>query len=92
MVPRRRLTEYDRDVSTIPARSRHPVDNPALLLWGILFSSIGLGFFIYGKKQGSIPPLISGIALMIYPYFVSSTVALVAIGVVLMAAPYFFRL
>jgi hypothetical protein len=67
------------------------VDNPALLLWGILFSSIGLGFFIYGKKQGSIAPLITGIVLMIYPYFVSNTVALVAIGVALMAVPYFFR-
>ena len=23
----------------------------ALLLWGLVFSSIGLGFFVYGKKQ-----------------------------------------
>jgi hypothetical protein len=30
--------------------------------------------------------------LMIFPYFVSSSVLLVAIGVVLMAIPYFFRL
>ena len=22
-----------------------------LLLWGLLFSSIGLGYFIYGKRQ-----------------------------------------
>ena len=34
------------------------MDSPAQLLWGILFSSIGLGFFIYGKKQGSVCPLI----------------------------------
>jgi hypothetical protein len=68
------------------------LDSPAQLLWGILFSSIGLGFFIYGKKQGSVCPLICGIGLMAYPYFVSNTIALVVIGVVLMAVPYFFRL
>lgn len=64
----------------------------ALLLWGILFSSIGLAFFIYGKKQGRMVPLISGLALMIYPYFVSNTYALVGIGTALVAVPYFVRL
>jgi hypothetical protein len=28
------------------------MDNSAPLLWGILFGSIGMGYFIYGKKQG----------------------------------------
>lgn len=64
----------------------------ALLLWGILFSSIGLAFFIYGKKQGRMVPLISGLTLMIYPYFVSNTYVLVGIGVALVATPYFVRL
>ena len=36
-------------------------------------------------------PLICGIALMVYPYFVSSNALLVAIGVVLIAIPYFVR-
>lgn len=64
----------------------------SLLLWGLLFSSIGLGFFIYGKKQKAVVPLICGLALMIYPYFVSSTFPLVSIGAVLMAIPYFVRI
>lgn len=59
------------------------------LLWGLLFSSIGMGFFIYGKKQKALVPLACGLALMIFPYFVSSTVYLVAIGVALTALPYF---
>ena len=64
----------------------------SLLLWGLLISSIGLGFFLYGKKQKAIVPLFSGLGLMVYPYFVSSTLLLVAIGVALMALPYFVRL
>lgn len=63
----------------------------SLLLWGLLFSSIGLGFFLYGKKQGELTPLGCGLALMIYPYFVSSTWVLVGIGVVLVAIPWFAR-
>jgi hypothetical protein len=61
------------------------------LLWGLLFGSIGLGFFIYGKKQKKPVPLVCGLVLMIFPYFVSNTFLLVALGVVLVAVPYFFR-
>lgn len=61
------------------------------LLWGLLFGSIGLGFFLYGKKQQAFVPLFCGLALMVFPYFVSSTVLLVAIGIALVALPYFVR-
>jgi hypothetical protein len=64
----------------------------SLLLWSLLFSSVGLGFFLYGKKQQAVVPLFSGLALMIYPYFVSSTILLVAIGVALIALPFFVRM
>jgi predicted membrane protein len=63
-----------------------------ILLWGLLFSSIGLGFFLYGKKQRAAVPLVCGIVLMVYPYFIPNVIALVAIGVVLTAVPYFIRL
>jgi len=66
--------------------------NTSSLLWGLLFSSVGLGFFLYGKKQKAVIPLFCGLGLMIYPYFISNTVLLVAIGVALMALPYFVRL
>jgi hypothetical protein len=64
----------------------------SLLLWGLLFGSIGLGFLIYGRKQGAVVPSVCGLALIVFPYFVSNTILLVAIGVVLTAIPYFFRL
>ena len=62
------------------------------LFWSMVFGSVGLGFFVYGKKQGAVIPLICGLALMIYPYFVSNNILLVAIGIALMAIPYFVRL
>ena len=62
------------------------------LLWGLLFGSIGLGFLIYGRKQRAVVPLVCGLALMIFPYFISNTMLLVTIGIVLMAVPYFLRL
>jgi predicted membrane protein len=62
------------------------------LLWGLLFGSIGLGFLIYGRKQRAVVPLISGLALMVFPYFVSNIFLLVTIGIVLIAIPYFVRL
>jgi hypothetical protein len=66
--------------------------NTSSLLWGVLFGSIGLGFFVYGRRQKVVVPLACGVALMIFPYFVSNTVLLVAIGVVLIAIPYFIRM
>ena len=65
--------------------------NESWLLWGLLYGSIGLGFFIYGRKQRAVVPLICGLALMIFPYFVANTILLVVIGAVLIAVPYFVR-
>lgn len=62
------------------------------LLWGLLFGSCGLGFAVYGKRQRAVVPLVCGLALMFFPYFVSNTLLLVTIGVGLMLVPYFVRL
>ena len=64
----------------------------AVLLWGLLFGSIGFGFFLYGKKQKAIVPLITGIALCVVPYFIADVYALVIVGVILMAIPFFVRI
>jgi hypothetical protein len=64
----------------------------ATLLWGLLFSSIGLGFFLYGKKQRAVVPLVCGLALMVYPYFIANVAVLIGVGIVLTAVPYFFKL
>ncbi|MBP8098985.1 MAG: amino acid transport protein [Acinetobacter sp.] len=66
--------------------------NTVPLLLGVVFSSIGLGYFIYGKKQQRTMPIICGIALMTYPYFIENTVVLILIGIILCIAPQFIRL
>lgn len=47
---------------------------------------------MYGRKQKAVMPLVCGLALMIFPYFVSNIILLVIIGIVLIAVPYFIRL
>ena len=64
----------------------------SLLLWGMLFGSIGIGYFIYGKREKVIVPMVCGLVLMVFPYFVEGTITLVAIGVALAVTPYFVRL
>lgn len=67
-------------------------DNPALLVWSLVFSLFGLGFFTYGKRQTAPIPLAVGLTLMIYPYFVTNLTLLIAIGIALIALPYFVRI
>lgn len=66
--------------------------NLSTLLWDVLFGSIGLGYFIYGKKQSEPVPLICGILLMVFTYFVSNTIVLVTVGLAIIAIPYFIRM
>ena len=61
------------------------------LLLGLLFSSIGLGYFIYGRKQDHKPALLWGLLLIVYPYFIASKLILAAIGLLLMAIPLYFK-
>jgi hypothetical protein len=58
----------------------------------VLFGSVGLAFFVYGKRQRMVVPLTCGIALMVFPYFFSNTILLVLVGLALIAVPYFVRM
>ncbi len=68
------------------------MEGTSLLIWGMLFGSVGLGFFVYGKKQKAVVPLISGIALMVFAYVVSNVYILVIVGIVFVVIPYFIRI
>lgn len=68
------------------------MENTSLLLWGVLFGAIGLGFFTYGRRQKAIVPLLTGIALFVIPYFMPNVLSLVIVGAVLVALPYFVRI
>lgn len=68
------------------------MSDTSTLLWGVIFGSVGLGFFIYGRKQQAVVPLVVGIALFVVPYFVSNLYYLVLAGLLLVALPYFLRI
>ena len=62
------------------------------MLVSVLFSSIGAGYFLYGRKQAQVIPLLTGIALCVYPYFLSNGYAIVIVGLLLTALPWLIRL
>ena len=65
------------------------MEGTSLLIWGVMFGAIGLGFFTYGRRQKAVVPLLAGIALFIFPYFISNVYMLVIAGAALVALPYF---
>jgi len=60
--------------------------SPAGLAVGLLVSAVGLGLFLYGKRAARIPQLLTGMALMALPIFVSGALLTLAIGAGMVAA------
>ena len=56
-----------------------PFDATWILL-SLIPGGIGFVLFVYGKKQARWPHLIAGLSLMVYPYFTTSVMTLVAVG------------
>ena len=71
--------------------ARNIIMNSTQLLLGVILSSIGLGYFLYGKKQKMTVPLVAGLVLMVFPYFIESHFLLSGIGILLSVIPYFLR-
>ncbi|ENX34325.1 hypothetical protein F889_02089 [Acinetobacter colistiniresistens] len=65
--------------------------NATQLFLGVIFSSIGLGYFMYGKKQKMTVPLVCGLVLMLFTYFIDSNTVVGIIGVIVSIIPYFLR-
>ena len=57
----------------------------------IIFGVIGMAYFVYGKKNARLIPLIFGMALCAFPYFISNLTAMIAVGSALTLAPWFLR-
>lgn len=54
------------------------------MLASVFIGSVGLGFFVYGKRQRRLAHLGAGLLLMVYPYFVTNILLMfgIAVGVV----------
>jgi hypothetical protein len=68
------------------------MEGSSQLIWGVIFGAIGLGYFVYGRKQRAVVPLLTGISLFIFPYFISNVYMLVVLGLILVMVPYFIRI
>lgn len=58
------------------------------LVAGVIAGAFGMAYFVYGKRQSKVVPLVAGILLCIYPYFTENPYALLGIGAALLAAPF----
>lgn len=58
------------------------------LFLGIVAGAVGTGYLVYGKRQYSAVFAVTGVLLMIYPYFFSSILAVSLVGAALIAAPF----
>ena len=66
------------------------MDSTSLML-SLLFGSIGMGMFMYGKKAGRMPPLGAGLALMVLPYCIPNVMALLVVCCAITTVPWFLR-
>lgn len=65
--------------------------SPAYLFGIIFFSLVGFAAYRYGRKVSLAKPRWIGLALMLYPYAVSETWLLYAVGAGLCLALYVYR-
>ena len=61
------------------------------LMLSVFFGALGAGYALYGRRQRALAPLISGVALMVFLYFVTGGLMTLVIGAVIAAVPYFWR-
>ena len=61
------------------------IDGNALLL-SFVIGGVGFVCFGYGKRQGEVAPMVAGLGLIIFPYFVSNLLLMAGIAVAIVAA------
>ncbi len=59
----------------------------ASLIWG----SVGLGFFIYGKKQQSMVPMFGGLLIIGISHFIDSALYMSLAAIALLAGVYWLK-
>ena len=57
------------------------------LFWGLMFGAVGMGYFMYGKNMARLWPMIAGVGLCVFPYFVTGTLPMLLVGGGLMVLP-----
>ncbi len=58
------------------------------LMLSILFGSIGMGLFVFGKQQGRPLHLVAGLLLMVLPYIIPNAIAMSIVAVLVTVGPF----
>jgi len=58
------------------------------LIVSIFTGAFGMAYFIYGRRQSKVMPVVCGLLLCVYPWFTENVYALLGIGAVLIALPF----
>lgn len=61
--------------------------DPWYLMLSLVFGMIGFGYFHYGKRRSELLLMIAGVLLMVFPYLITNLVAVVVVGLFLVAGP-----
>jgi hypothetical protein len=58
------------------------------LIISIFTGAFGMAYFIYGRRQSKVMPVVCGLLLCVYPWFTENVYALCGIGAVLIVLPF----
>ena len=61
--------------------------SPATMFWGLVFSSIGVAYCMYGKRQSRPMYFVAGVGLSLFSFFVDDVWMIILIGSGLIALP-----
>ncbi len=62
--------------------------NASFLFASLVWGSVGVGYFIFGKKQRSWVPMVGGLLMIIAAYFIGSALLMSLVSVGIMVAVY----
>ncbi len=68
------------------------MEDTSALIWGTLFGGVGIGYFIYGKKQKHPVSYFTGISLFVIPYFIDDILFLIVAALALMVLPFVVKI
>lgn len=60
----------------------------ATLYFSILTSALGMAYIVYGRRQSKIVPIVAGVVLCFYTYFIDGWLWLCIVGAALALAPF----
>ena len=60
----------------------------ATLYFSIVTSALGMAYIVYGRRQSKIVPVVAGVVLCFYTYFVDGWLWLCIVGAAFALAPF----